>query len=189
MGGHEPKKYLTVTREDYDRALASVCDSGSADVQLIMLGCPHYALDEIKEVAELLKGKKVAEGVTLQIWTDMTIQQLAEVNGYAQTIRDAGAHLLNSACPLVCGRTAYDRITSGFLTDGAKQAHYIHTDLNSRNCKVFSATPNAASRRRSREASPAVADFPEDVDIFSLIKTGDYIEMDGTTGEVTVTKK
>lgn len=36
---------------------------------------------------------------------------------------------------------------------------------------------------------PAVADFPEDVDIFSLIQTGDYIEMDGTTGEVTVTKK
>lgn len=137
LGGHEPKKYLTVTQEDYDHALASVCDSGSADVQLIMLGCPHYALDEIKEVAEFLKGKKVAEGVTLQIWTDMTIQQLAEVNGYAQTIRDAGAHLLNSACPLVCGRTAYDMITSGFLTDGAKQAHYIHTDLNSRNCKVF----------------------------------------------------
>lgn len=36
---------------------------------------------------------------------------------------------------------------------------------------------------------PAVADFPEDVDLFSLIKTGDMVEVNGTTGEVTITKK
>jgi len=33
---------------------------------------------------------------------------------------------------------------------------------------------------------PAVADFPADVDIFSVIKTGDWVELDGSTGEVTV---
>lgn len=36
---------------------------------------------------------------------------------------------------------------------------------------------------------PAIADFPPEVDIFSLIQTGDWIEMDGSTGEVTITKK
>ena len=36
---------------------------------------------------------------------------------------------------------------------------------------------------------PAVADFPKDQDIFSLIQTGDWVEMDGSTGEVLVTKK
>lgn len=35
---------------------------------------------------------------------------------------------------------------------------------------------------------PAVADFPDGVDIFSLIQTGDRVELDGTTGEVTITK-
>lgn len=137
LAGHEPVKKLVITQEEYDRSLASVCDSGSADVQMVVLGCPHYSLDEIRHVAELLKGRKVAKDVNLQIWTDMTMQHLAEVNGYAQTIRDAGAHLLNSGCPMVCGRTAYDWVTTGFLTDGAKQAHYVHTDLNSKNCKVF----------------------------------------------------
>ena len=38
---------------------------------------------------------------------------------------------------MVCGRTAYDIVTTGFVADGAKQAHYVHTDLNSKNCKVF----------------------------------------------------
>ena len=34
---------------------------------------------------------------------------------------------------------------------------------------------------------PAVADFT-DVDIFSLIKTGDVVELDGDSGEVIITK-
>lgn len=137
LNGHKPMRQFTITQKDYDETLAGVCDSGSADVQMIALGCPHYSLEEVREVAMMLKGRKVADGVLLQIWTDMSTQQLAKVNGYEQIIFDAGAYLLNSSCPLVCGRTALDRVTTGFLTDGAKQAHYLHTDLNDRNCKVF----------------------------------------------------
>ena len=137
LGGHEPQRRMVITQEEFDKSLASVCDQGSADVQMVVLGCPHYTLEEIRDVARMLKGKKVAQGVSLQVWTDMTMPHLAEVNGYAQTIQEAGAHLLNSACPMVCGRTAYDFVKTGFLTDGAKQAHYVHTDLNKKNCKVF----------------------------------------------------
>lgn len=137
LAGHEPKETVTITQEDWDNAYASVCDKGSADVQLIVLGCPHYSLSEIKAVSEMLKGRKVAKGVNLQIWTDITMQQLAEVNGYSRIIEEAGGHVLNSACPLVAARTAYDMVTTGFLSDGAKQSHYVHTDLNSKNCKVF----------------------------------------------------
>lgn len=35
---------------------------------------------------------------------------------------------------------------------------------------------------------PAVADFPEGMALFDLIRTGDWIELDGTNGEVTVTR-
>lgn len=35
---------------------------------------------------------------------------------------------------------------------------------------------------------PAVADFAENVDIFSIIETGDWVEIDGSTGRVTVSK-
>lgn len=137
LAGHEPKRTIVLSQEEYDKSLEIVCDKGSADVQMVVLGCPHYTLEEIRSVAKMLKGRKVAPGVSLQVWTDLTMQHLAEVNGYAQIIEESGAHLLNSACPLVCGRTAYDLVKTGFLSDGAKQSHYVHTDLNSRNCKVF----------------------------------------------------
>lgn len=137
LAGHEPAAHITLTQEEYERSLVEVCDEGSADVQMVVLGCPHYTLEEIRDAARMLKGKKVAKGVSLQIWTDLTMQYLAEVNGYAETIREAGAHLLNSSCPLVAARTAYDKVTSGFAADGAKQSHYVRSDLNSKNCKVF----------------------------------------------------
>ncbi len=36
---------------------------------------------------------------------------------------------------------------------------------------------------------PVVADFPEDVDLFSIIETGDIVEVNGDTGEVIIIKK
>ncbi len=36
---------------------------------------------------------------------------------------------------------------------------------------------------------PTVADFSEDIDLFSLIKTGDLLEINGETGEVIITKQ
>lgn len=135
LGGREPEQTILLTQEIYDKALASVCDEGSADIQMVVLGCPHYSLEEIRDVANLLRGKKVHKDVLLQIWTDMTMQKLAAVNGYEKIIQDAGAHLLNSACPLVCGRTALDKLTTGFATDGAKQAHYLHSDFDT--IKIF----------------------------------------------------
>lgn len=137
LAGHEPMATIVVDQAEYDKSVDMVCDKGSADVQMVVLGCPHYTLEEIRQAAKLLEGRKVADGVILQIWTDMTMQHLAEVNGYAKIIKDAGAYLLNSSCPMVAARTAYDRVKTGFVADGAKQAHYVHTDLNAKAAKVF----------------------------------------------------
>ena len=36
---------------------------------------------------------------------------------------------------------------------------------------------------------PTIADFQDDVDLFSLIKTGDFVEIDGDTGEVIIIQR
>lgn len=36
---------------------------------------------------------------------------------------------------------------------------------------------------------PAVADFPDDVDLFALIENGDILEINGDTGEVVIFKE
>lgn len=57
-------------------------------------------------------------------------------------------------------------------------AGWLFSDIDSR-CGVAAAVLEI----------PTVADFPKDIDVFRIIETGDLIEMDGTTGEVLITKK
>ncbi len=61
---------------------------------------------------------------------------------------------------------------------GFSPAGWIFSNIDSR-CGVAAAALEI----------PAVADFPADVDVFSLIQTGDWVEINGDTGEVFVTKK
>lgn len=138
LNGHEPLGTFVITQEMFEKGVSTVCDEGSGPIQMVDLGCPHYSLSEIQKVAKLLDGKKVNENVSLQIWTDLAIQKLADINGYTEIIEKAGGHLLNSSCPLVAGRTVFDKVKTGFVTDGAKQAHYLHSDL--KNVKIFYGT-------------------------------------------------
>lgn len=124
---------ITITQEDYKQSMAMLCDSGSGDVDFITLGCPHYTLEEIRDVALYIKGKQVKPGVRLMIWTDISTKECANVNGYTKMIEDAGAYLLTSACPLVIGAKCHEGV-HGMAMDGAKQAHYIRSESS---CKVF----------------------------------------------------
>ena len=127
LGGKEPKGVFHITQEDYDRSMSKLCDKGSGPVDFVTLGCPHYSLEEIREVALYLKGKRVKDGVKLMVWTDISTKGMADVNGFTKLIEEAGGYLLTSACPLVIGRSCHEKAV-GMAMDGAKQAHYIRSE-------------------------------------------------------------
>lgn len=54
---------------------------------------------------------------------------------------------------------------------------------------IFSSVDSRCGVATSALEVPAVTDFGPDVDVFSLIATGDFVELNGDTGEVTITKK
>ena len=120
-----------ITRQDWEQSLKMLCDEGSGPVQFITLGCPHYTLEEIRDVALYIKGKKVHDGVLLMIWTDIPTKESANVNGYTKMIEEAGGYLLTSGCPLVIGPKCHQGIT-GMAMDGAKQAHYIRSESDAK---------------------------------------------------------
>lgn len=127
MGGNEPKQVFNVSQEEYDISMKMLCDEGNGEVDFIVLGCPHYTLEELRDTAKYIKGKKVKDGVFLNIWTDYSTKAMAEENGYLKDIEDAGGHLLTSGCPLVIGHKCHESAT-GMVMDGAKQAHYIRSE-------------------------------------------------------------
>jgi predicted aconitase len=125
-----------ITQKDYEESVAMLRDHRSGPVDLVILGCPHYSLREIREIAEYLgeyasKGQKVKEGVRLLIFTDIPIKEAARVNGFQEMIAQAGGHLLTSGCPLVFGKKTHEN-AQGILSDSGKQTHYLKSESEAR---------------------------------------------------------
>ncbi len=93
------------------------------DVDYVMLGCPHYTIEQIWEAARLLEGRKVHENTELWIFTPRAIKSLADRNGYTAIIESAGAHLMTDSCSAMS--RAAPKGTRTVALDSAKQAHYL----------------------------------------------------------------
>lgn len=116
-----------ITQDMYDKSYSMLCDNADTDVEFVTLGCPHYALEEIRDVAKYIKDKKVKQGVMLMVWTDISTKAMSDVNGFTKDIEAAGGYLLTSGCPLVIGHRCHTGV-KGMAMDGAKQAHYMRSE-------------------------------------------------------------
>lgn len=77
----------------------STLKSGKIDV--VAIGCPHASLNEMKKVAEFLKGKKVDKNTKLWVFTAVGTKLMAERFGYLGTILKAGGEVYTDCCMVV----------------------------------------------------------------------------------------
>jgi len=115
-----------VTDEDYRASLSMLCDATGGPVDFVSLGCPHYTLEEIQDVANYLAGKTIRDGVRLHIWTAYPMKEMARVSGHLAVIEKAGGRIMTSSCPIMVGESIMKNCR-GVALDGAKQAHYIRS--------------------------------------------------------------
>jgi len=95
-----PRESVTVEDRDIKEAYDNINDQVT-DIELVCVGCPHCSIKEIAEIAELLKGKEVAEGTEFWVATSRTAKQLADRRGYTETIEQAGAKFACDTCMAV----------------------------------------------------------------------------------------
>jgi len=119
--GDAPKDKITVT----DPELKQVYDglqTTSGKIDFVMLGCPHYTLKQVEEVARLLKGKKIHKDVSFWVCTSATTKILAQRNGYVEIIERAGGHVVVDTCiDEPCWIAYKDKVG---MTDSPKCAYY-----------------------------------------------------------------
>lgn len=107
-----------------------------------LVSCVNSRLDDIKEAAEIVKGKKVAEGVEFYIAAASSeVQKESELAGYWQALIDAGAKPLPPGCGPCIG------LGTGLLEDGE-----VGISATNRNFKGRMGSPSAFAYL----ASPAV---------------------------------
>mgnify|MGYP000859781735 FL=1 len=121
LGGNKIQKELTVTREDLDEVQRLVSDP-AGKIHLVLLGCPHYTYNQLKEVAALLKGRKIAEGVHFWILTSFDAIELAKRSGHFDLLKASGVGVVPDTC---MDQPCFDGFQGKLnLTDSAKCAHY-----------------------------------------------------------------
>nr|HDO80977.1 DUF521 domain-containing protein [Candidatus Bathyarchaeota archaeon] len=86
---------------------------------LIVLGCPHYSIYELKMVSEMLNGK-VSKRLSFWVFTSRQVKLLGERMGFVQKIEKAGGKVLCDTCPIVAPLKGFKTM----LTDSVKAAHY-----------------------------------------------------------------
>ncbi len=107
-----------------------------------LVSCVNSRLDDIKEAAEVISGKKVADGVEFYIAAASDeVQRESERLGYWQTLLEAGAKPLPPGCGPCIG------LGAGLLEDGE-----VGISATNRNFKGRMGSPNAEAYL----ASPAI---------------------------------
>jgi predicted aconitase len=131
--GLRPKETYEVTEKDMDNVYQKMNTINPGAIDFVTLGCPHYNLEQIRYVAERLKGNKVAKGIRFWINTSRMTRKQAEYSGYMKTIEDAGAMLVADTCPV----ESHMRISTcrqfglkvpnveAMVTDSVKMARYV----------------------------------------------------------------
>lgn len=119
-GNRKNLKTLKYGKRERKIAYEKLNHSDKDDVDIVVLGCPHYTLERMGTVARMLEGKKIHENTRLYVTTCHMIKSLADKMGFTETITEAGGLLLEDTCGL-----ALDADPSKvFASDSAKLVHY-----------------------------------------------------------------
>jgi predicted aconitase len=90
-------------------------------VDYIMLGCPHASIDQFRDVARLLAGKKIK--THLWMFTSRAVKSVADISGYTKIIENAGGVVMTDTCSSIA--RAVPKGTRVAAVDSAKQVHYL----------------------------------------------------------------
>lgn len=125
FGGRKPEQIIEVGLREIDEGRKSLNTAESDEIDLVILGCPHCTILELKEVASLLEGRKISSNTRLWLATAYQIYVLAERAGFIEIIERAGGAVITGTC---VGPAFLGPVREGVkvvATNSARAAHYI----------------------------------------------------------------
>jgi len=117
---NEKIEKITIENTDITETREKLSTS-SEKPDLICLGCPHSSLDEIKDIAEYLVGKKLKN--ELWVCTSINMKAAADRMGYTTIIEKSGGKIVCDTCMVVSPIEDLGFEIIG--VDSAKAANYV----------------------------------------------------------------
>ncbi|ASA77345.1 aconitase X catalytic domain-containing protein [Thermococcus sp. 5-4] len=118
-------KLETIAVEESDiRAVKEAFSDDWSEIDMILIGCPHASLAEIKEVAELLRIRGKPLKIPLFITAGRAVKALADALGYTETIERYNGRIIPDVCFVVSPIKGWYR---GIATNSGKSAFYFRS--------------------------------------------------------------
>lgn len=124
LGGKRPEETIQVGKEEILKTIQKYADPQSDTVDLVIFGCPHCSVQELKDMAKLLQEKKVGTNQNLWIGTGQQINNLAQTMGYSQIIEKAGG-IISRSCMATLPDCPIPEDVRVVATNSFKTAHYV----------------------------------------------------------------
>lgn len=102
FGPNKPENTIMVDKMALESAYEYLSTAKKGEVDAVVLGCPHLNIHELKEIAQLLEGRKIHSGLRFWCGTNEHTWQLAKKMGLVDDIEASGAFVTMRACSGTC---------------------------------------------------------------------------------------
>jgi len=123
--GKELRQIIDIGEEELLTARRNLSTVNEGKVDLVVMGCPHASFIEVKQLNQLLDGKKIARGVELWVQTNRVVYHWLKEAGLLESLGLSGVKVTTDTCNLNWPRDIWDNWGFRLLvTNSAKWAHY-----------------------------------------------------------------
>jgi predicted aconitase len=126
--GRQPAKTMTITMEDLREARRQLTTADGCQLDMVVLGSPHFSLAEFKQLAPLLGGKHVHPDVQFLVTSSRAMTLLAKQAGHLAALEAFGGKVTVDTCILATPMLPPEIKT--LMTNSAKYAYYAPGMLN-----------------------------------------------------------
>jgi predicted aconitase len=120
--GRAPQAVLEVTMDMLREARRELTHAENDELDMVVLGSPHFSLGEFKQLAPLVTGKRKNGRVKFLVTSSRAMTQLAHHAGYLDALQAFGAQLTVDTCILASPMLPPEIKT--LMTNSAKFAYY-----------------------------------------------------------------
>lgn len=124
----DPEEQIPITMDRLRTARGMLTTASGTDLDMVVLGSPHFSLAEFQSLASLLNGASKHPKIRFLITTSRAMAVLAERVGLLDPIRDFGGRITLDTCILTTPMLPKD--VHRLMTNSAKYAYYSPGLLN-----------------------------------------------------------
>jgi predicted aconitase len=128
--GRQPSTTLEVTMDGLRAARRELTTANGDQLDMVVLGSPHFSLAEFKQLAPLLEGKRVHPDVKFLVTSSRAMALLAKQAGCLAALEAFGGAVTVDTCILATPMLPPEVKT--LMTNSAKYAYYAPGMLNTR---------------------------------------------------------